>query len=81
MHRLFFVLSPTLIGLYRIDVLANLHELPFAPSVALQQVPKQSISDILAQQSQDAGQDDDDSDLDARIQSMSYMSFHVVLLS
>jgi histone deacetylase 1/2 len=61
--------------LYRMDVLANLHELPFAPSVALQQVPKQSISDILAQASEDAGQDEDgDSDLDERIQSMTFPS-------
>lgn len=65
-------------------MLANLRELPFAPSVALQQVPKQSISDILAQKPQDteldAGHDDDDSDLDARIQSMLYISFYAVLL-
>lgn len=57
-------------SLYSADVLANLHQLPFAPSVALQQVPKQSVADILNHTSEDAGRDGDESDLDNRIQSV-----------
>ena len=67
-------LDPDLMIPLRADVLANLRDLPFAPSVALQQVPKQSIGDILAHTSQDA--QDDDSDLDERIQSILF-PFHI----
>ena len=54
-------------------MLANLQDLPFAPSVAIQEVPQQSVGDVLAQRAEDDDDDDDDgeehSDLDDRIQS------------
>lgn len=58
-------------GLRR-DVLINLRELPFAPSVALQHIPRQSVGDIISQNS-DGDDDEDDqgdhSDIDQRIKS------------
>ncbi|KIJ57265.1 hypothetical protein M422DRAFT_150076 [Sphaerobolus stellatus SS14] len=57
----------------RYEILEQLRRLPFAPSVALQQVPRQSIVDLLAGKSPDAPgyQDEHDelSELDDRIQS------------
>ncbi|KAF8589634.1 histone deacetylase [Ramaria rubella] len=54
----------------RNDVLANLRELPFAPSVSLQAVPRQSIGDIIAEKPTDEDEEyyEEQSDLDIRIQ-------------
>jgi hypothetical protein len=50
--------------------LTNLHDLPFAPSVSLQDVPRQDVGDVLAQKLEDDEDDDEEhSDLDDRIQS------------
>ncbi|KAF8467436.1 hypothetical protein JB92DRAFT_3060539 [Gautieria morchelliformis] len=51
------------------DVLVNLRALPFAPSVALQDVPRKSIGDVVSQKSEEDEEDDegDHSDIDNRI--------------
>lgn len=58
-------------------VMNNLHKLPHAPSVQLQEVPRQSLADILGRKPQDLEDEDESmefnpaalSDLDDRIQS------------
>ena len=63
-------------------MLLNLRELPFSPSVALQNVPRQSVGDIISQKSDDDEDDDeeeDHSDIDRRIKSKLLFSTAVCL--
>lgn len=67
----------------------NLHKLPHAPSVQLQEVPKQSLADILGRKPQDLEDDDEMveynpaalSEIDDRIQSSCPFSLLRVLFS
>ncbi|KAF8520760.1 histone deacetylase complex, catalytic component RPD3, partial [Hysterangium stoloniferum] len=61
------------------EVLNNLRLLPFAPSVAMQSVPKQSISDILACKAEDEElADEENGGLDKRIRSKSVFCNHML---
>lgn len=53
----------------------NLHELPFAPSVALQEVPRQSVGDIISSKSEEEEEEAEESDIDKRIRSISTLSY------
>jgi histone deacetylase 1/2 len=63
----------------RHDVLVNLRELPFAPSVALQEVPRQSVSDIISQQEEEEDENAGESDIDKRIRSISSLSLSSII--
>jgi len=58
----------------------NLHKLPFAPSVAIQEIPSQTIAELLGLKPDDEDEEEnqdeeDDNDLDARIHRISRRAY------
>ncbi|KAF8520755.1 histone deacetylase RPD3 [Hysterangium stoloniferum] len=61
-------------------VMNNLHKLPFAPSVAIQEIPSHTIAELLGLKPDDEDEEEyqdeeDDNDLDARIQKISRRAY------